>query len=147
MHPRYRSQPIAKMTNDDDEGASLYTAPTRLWALLSLCFAIPVFVVLALNDHQEKGLFAASATFVLIGILRGYWKLRGRTWFQVTFLALVVLHALITAVIHFNIPKYSILATAPLVVIDFFGVYWLIACLEKRFAVSDRRPGSGRRSP
>jgi hypothetical protein len=103
----------------------------RVFGVIAVVAASPVFFWFAIRGYPAKGRAAAlSAAFVML-VIRFTWHLKNRVWFWATIACFACLHAGIVSLVDWQEKSYPGLTLLPIGMADFLVMYGIIKLFEK----------------
>jgi hypothetical protein len=103
---------------------------SKTWLTLIFVCALPVFILFAHLDNPARGRAALLSIVVMATAIRAFWRLRRFAWFWLTAALISVAHVMVVFSIQWTNRSYPGPILAPVLIADYFAVYWFIRGVE-----------------
>lgn len=107
------------------------TISDRVFGVVAVLAASPVFFWFAIRGYPARGRAAALSAAFLIVVVLFTWYLKKHVWFWATIACLACLHAVILSLVDWQEKSYPGLTLLPIGMADFCLMYGIIKLLEK----------------
>lgn len=134
------------MTELNSEEGDNYISPvSKKFNLLAFSLGIPLYILLALNGHQDKGFIAGACVGVVIVLARAFWKLHRSYYYWLLLFFVCALHAAAVFALDFARPNFPIiLAAMPIGFVDFIVFFLIFDRLGKSLVKKNSLLGAGK---